>query len=321
MNYSSAIKSVITIFILMLILHNLDWQSFYRELEAIDILPAAIALFFISLQILFLNIRWHYLLKKHNANVKFETSSVINIAGYLANIIFITSIGGIVTKSGLAIRQGLSLSEAIFATILDRIMTMIALLVFCTIGLSFLYTFLGANFLKVLMVFAICGFISVLTMVLFFKKEWPAPFHRLQAQKHKIFNLVATFYLDKRLVINLVLLSIIAQACFIFSVYVLSINANVLDKNNIPEFLALLPFLILISSLPISLGGWGVREGAFVYGLGLIGFSFESAFLLSIQIGVITMVAPLLVGVPYFLKSDLRDLLFADKAFSSKYET
>ena len=72
-----------------------------------------------------------------------------------------------------------------------------------------------------------------------------------------------------------------------------------------------MPVLALISSLPISFGGWGVREGAFVYGLGLIGFSMESAFFLSVQVGFITLVAPFVVGLPYLLKSDMRKFLLS----------
>ena len=67
--------------------------------------------------------------------------------------------------------------------------------------------------------------------------------------------------------------------------------------------------MALISSLPISFGGWGVREGAFIYGLSLIGFTPEGAFLLSIKVGFVTLIAPFLVGLPYLLQSDLRDIV------------
>lgn len=62
------------------------------------------------------------------------------------------------------------------------------------------------------------------------------------------------------------------------------------------ELVAILPVLALIASLPISFGGWGIREGAFIYGLGLIGFSPEHAFLLSVQVGLVGLIAPLVVG-------------------------
>jgi glycosyltransferase 2 family protein len=42
----------------------------------------------------------------------------------------------------------------------------------------------------------------------------------------------------------------------------------------------------LVSALPISLGGWGVREGAFVVGLGLIGLSDEIALTISVLFGL-----------------------------------
>lgn len=320
MNYRQVLKYIITSAILLLILSNINLHALQDEMKNIDMVPASISLLLIMLQILFLNVRWHLLLHKYNEGIRFHLSSIINIAGYFANILFITSIGGIVTKSGLAFRQGLSLSEAFFATIIDRIMTVIALLVFCVIGMPLLYTFLSGQLLKILMIFGLCSLITTFVLVLFFKKEWPSPFHKLQKQKDAIFDLLITFLCDGKMLFNLLFISILAQGCFILSVYVLSINSDVLNSGNISEFFALLPFLILISSLPISLGGWGVREGAFIYGLGLIGFSFESAFLVSVQIGLITLIAPLIVGFPYLIKSDLKDLLYANKARTSKYE-
>ncbi|MGH1457110.1 MAG: hypothetical protein ACRBDI_10045 [Alphaproteobacteria bacterium] len=53
----------------------------------------------------------------------------------------------------------------------------------------------------------------------------------------------------------------------------------------------------------------GVREGAFIYGLGLIGYSWEAAFFISVQVGVVTMIAPFIVGLPYFIKYDMREFL------------
>lgn len=42
----------------------------------------------------------------------------------------------------------------------------------------------------------------------------------------------------------------------------------------------------LVSALPISLGGWGVREGAFVVGLGLVGITDEIALTVSVLFGL-----------------------------------
>ena len=97
--------------------------------------------------------------------------------------------------------------------------------------------------------------------------------------------------------------SILTQICFVIAVFVLSFSFSEASVYPI-EFLALVPILALISNLPISFGGWGIREGAFIYGFGLLGFSMESAFLLSVQAGFVTLIAPIIVGLPYLLQNE-----------------
>ena len=50
---------------------------------------------------------------------------------------------------------------------------------------------------------------------------------------------------------------------------------------------ALTPAALLIAMLPVSLGGWGVRELTFVYSLGAAGVGAEAALSLSIAFGLL----------------------------------
>jgi glycosyltransferase 2 family protein len=56
------------------------------------------------------------------------------------------------------------------------------------------------------------------------------------------------------------------------------------------DFLAIMPAVTLATTLPISLGGWGVREGVFVFLLGRIGVPAAEALSLSFLYGVFGMV-------------------------------
>jgi len=54
------------------------------------------------------------------------------------------------------------------------------------------------------------------------------------------------------------------------------------------------PPVLLVTTLPISIAGWGVREAAMVVAFGLIGVPEDGALVLGFMIGVIGVV----VGVP-----------------------
>jgi hypothetical protein len=53
------------------------------------------------------------------------------------------------------------------------------------------------------------------------------------------------------------------------------------------DFAMLMPPVMLLVALPISAGGWGVREGAMVAVLALVGVGSEPALLLSVELGLL----------------------------------
>jgi glycosyltransferase 2 family protein len=57
----------------------------------------------------------------------------------------------------------------------------------------------------------------------------------------------------------------------------------------------------LASMMPVSIGGWGLRETAMVYSLGLIGIAPEQALLLSVLIGLLNIVISLPGGVLWLI--------------------
>ena len=63
----------------------------------------------------------------------------------------------------------------------------------------------------------------------------------------------------------------------------------------------IVPAAILISMLPISIAGWGVREGAMATGFAFIGVGGESGLLLSLGVGLILLAVGLLGGLVWLL--------------------
>ena len=49
----------------------------------------------------------------------------------------------------------------------------------------------------------------------------------------------------------------------------------------------IMPPVMLISALPISVAGWGVREGAMVIAFGMLGVPHEAALVLSLQFALV----------------------------------
>ena len=72
-------------------------------------------------------------------------------------------------------------------------------------------------------------------------------------------------------------------------------RAEHLDATFI-DFLILMPPVLLLAALPISIGGWGVRENAMVSALAFVGVGASAAMVLSVQVGGLAAVLSLPAG-------------------------
>jgi uncharacterized membrane protein YbhN (UPF0104 family) len=70
------------------------------------------------------------------------------------------------------------------------------------------------------------------------------------------------------------------------------------------DALILLPPVILLTAIPITIGGWGVREGAMVAALGLVGIPAHLALAISVLLGLAVVVIGLLGGGVWLVSKD-----------------
>jgi uncharacterized membrane protein YbhN (UPF0104 family) len=77
---------------------------------------------------------------------------------------------------------------------------------------------------------------------------------------------------------------------------------------------AVMSLVTLIVILPISIAGWGIREVSFVTLLGLLGVEREAAFLLSVEVGLLTMLVSLPGAVLWLIARQPRSLPAPEQA-------
>lgn len=73
---------------------------------------------------------------------------------------------------------------------------------------------------------------------------------------------------------------------------------------SISALFALTPAALLVAMLPVSLGGWGVRELTFVYFLSVASVGAEAALTLSIAFGLVRLVVGLIGGLTWVAMND-----------------
>jgi len=99
------------------------------------------------------------------------------------------------------------------------------------------------------------------------------------------------------------ILAVAATAPHIVVILAFIAFARAFDASLSPlDIATVAPMIILIGALPISLAGWGPREGAAVVGFALFGGDAGTAAAVSALVGLSGM-APALVGAPLWLRS------------------
>jgi len=87
-------------------------------------------------------------------------------------------------------------------------------------------------------------------------------------------------------------------------VYVLALGLNL--NVTLMECLALFPPVLLVTTLPISIAGWGVREYAMMKAFSLVGVPSEGALVLSLLFGLVAMAVSLPGGIVWLTSGERR---------------
>lgn len=293
------LKFILSVSILAAIMLRLDRAELADMLTHFRPVAWIYAIAFITAQCLLLSLRWQFLLNIGKRHISFMQSLQVNLVSQLANLVFITSVGGVVARVALSFHHGASLFKSLIATAFDRLMSLSALLVLAALFLPGIATYVDNTMFTTLVgyicvfIFALFVFAPLFLNTVFYNLP---VVKRLKGKMRYGVRYLKILSSSPGLLSRFVLVSLAAQMSFFIAVYSLTVMSGI-DLGFL-QLMTVLPVICFIAALPISIGGWGVREGAFVYGLGLLGVSMENAFLISVQIGLIGMLTTILLGLP-----------------------
>ena len=269
-----------------------------RQVDAATVV-AVLALFLA--QMVLAAWRWSALLRLVGVGKGFSFHEIVRIVWSAAffNTTLVSSVGGDAFRLWTIVRAGNPLGKSVNSIFLDRLAALMALMILIAISLPYvmkLVTDQAAFWSYTMLIMAsLAGFAA-----LFHANRLP---RRIQHWRlvRGLANLAAdtrrlSLHIDNLLPVAA--MSLLSHILSIFVVYVLARGLEI--GISFLDCFFLVPPVILAMTLPISIAGWGVREGAMIVTLGLIGVSQESALVLSILFGLGITLAALPGGVIWF---------------------
>lgn len=294
-------KLAVTAILIVLVTRAFDLRGVGGYLAQIDATTAAgviaLALCVVPLQ----TWRWMIVLDASGSRLPFGRALVIVLIGHFFNQTLPTSVGGDAVRIWCAYRAGLTVVNAAATVIFDRVISLVGLLALTACGLPWLLALVpdpvARSAIVVVVLAGIGGFLAFvgLARVPGFVQHW-----RIAR------GLIVLAALGRRLTFSprrlLPSLALSAAGVAVFSYMVFQLAQALGVRLSFTESLLLVPPVLLVTAIPVSLAGWGLREGAMVVALGFVGVSPAAAFAISVLFGL-TVAAASLPGAVLWLAS------------------
>lgn len=197
------------------------------------------------------------------------------------------TVGGDVVRVWLTKSDRIPLQTSIHSVVIDRLIALLALLILVAITLPWLGNAagfdIGATYLLPLIFAAIAGGWWCLDRA----GRALAAYEHIRPLRwllHFVQCLRMMFVYPATSAVSL-LYAVLSHVVYCLCAYVLARSLNI--DISLWQCIMLIPLVMLVTTLPISIGGWGVREASMVGVLGLVGVAPAAALAISLELGAL----------------------------------
>jgi glycosyltransferase 2 family protein len=294
--FALVVKLAIAIALLWWVSRKLDFDVVRGRLLMLS--PVAIllgvALIFCSNSLA--AVRWKLLTSQ--VGIRIGTARILRygLIGSFFNQALPSAFGGDGVRFWLLYRDRIPAALAVRSLFLDRFVGFVFLIIPSLYGLPRLLWQHLAIDPRLTWVGVACGILLCVVAAAFIAQQ------RNRLSRYRIGRLVVQIVDDLKFlptnISSLVRVAIVSAGVQFLLFYVVWILVRQFDQGvSFLDVLTVIPVTFILLAIPISIAGWGLREGLFVAGLGLIGVSRDVALVSSILFGLSSLAASLIGGV------------------------
>jgi len=296
---------LLTIIIFIFLFSKIDFFELINTFKQVNLILLLFAVFISFFNNIFLNAdMWKRILKYLGCNISLKEAVFIRMASYPFKVLLPVKSGEFFRVVYLKRQKNFSLKKGSTSIIFDIILNVCALLslIFASI------IFLKINLFNIPFII-ITGLIFSFIIFFCLKTTQNFIFSIVKKIHFKFYNTLRILFafegIKSRKQSYFVLYAFIIQLMMIINFYILS---KVIDLN-IPfsKMILIFPLIIIISLIPISISGLGIREGLIILFFSDFA-SFQSLLSFGILISFVEYVLPALIGL-FFVKPFLSKML------------
>jgi glycosyltransferase 2 family protein len=311
---SAILKIGLTLLILGLVVRAVDltsaWDNIAKQNLPLVVLAGIVMVFQIGLG----GTRWFIILRRLDAKPSpWETLKLFYVSVFFNSYVW-GGIGGDLVRAWLSYRNNISAKTAITSVVLDRAAALAGVAALVLLTAPFFLYRVGASLPLLVPIFvSMVGLVAIFVAAQF--DRLPIRWLRFRALSflQGLGGSVRQVFLKPTSLLPVIGVAILGQTALGAATYTVATSLNM--QVTLLECVVLMQPVALVANLPISVGGWGVRETAMIALFGLIGVPASATLVLSIQLGLLSLIVALPGGLLWLaLKSRAPSLSVASSS-------
>ena len=293
------IKILITVAILALIARAIDLTAVLGVVRRMQPEYLLLALLMQLLSAALASYRWYLIMRR----LKFGQGPLFYLKSYLKGSFFNQALPGGIGGDAYRVLESAKLGNgkkaAFYGVLLDRLLGLIGLLLLNLLANMAYPDLLPTPIFHILNAIALGGIAAVVAFAMLGKVQRFAHY-TLTRHLHEISADMRRVYHDPRAILLHSVISVLIHFISMLAVYFIGTGVGL--NYSLLTFLVLVPPVMLLTIAPISLAGWGVREGGMICLFLLVGADKTLVLSMSVLYGLVLLAASL-PGLYLFLMS------------------
>ena len=275
---------IFSILLLACVFYFIDFDSFIAALLSFPLVTVLSVFLLFFLNFIVVTIRYWRVLRHFGYGINFLDVAKANVSGSIASLLMIPLLGQVAGRHMMLERAGISAVENAAIAFYER---------FVVGSLSGVLALLGGFFIFSSEVFDYVENIPILEVSVIFVLAVSSYFYLVAGRAE---SFVVKKFVTWEALLNffeVYALTFLANALVLASFFM--IFSVVLPEANTLSILSLAAIVSFLAGLPVSFGGWGLRELSSVSLVSLLGGAAASALAASVLLGVISIAAVLVL--------------------------
>ena len=295
---------VSAVLILYILIYQVNLAEVWVVLTAVHVAPLLLGALIMILGVVLRSYRWQVLLNALDIRVPLGRLTYLYFFGSLFNLFLPSGMGGDAVKMAKLAQETGQVPESIGTTLVERATGLWVLFILALAALPFSSAYLPAAWIVPITVITIAGVIGGWLVMGTPLLPWLGSKIKLPGQAYFLRFYRSVSQLGWRALTLACLISLIFDLLLIWVAYLIAASLDVSLPLGI--FFIFTPLISLSLTLPISVGGLGVREQTYILLFQAVNVSAETAVAMSLLFYLLTTFLTGLIGGLLFMIESIR---------------